>query len=213
MAATAEARAGRAWWRALPVALGMALLCAGFVDRPVAEYLYRKLYSTALFTWAQRLFPPLQALFAAWVLGALGAAAWGLSGKRLPAWSRVARLGALAAVGALAVAIGLKHLLGRSDVYPTYLIQGIYTLRPLHGGAGYSGFPSATMATASAVLSVFWVERPALRLLSLVALGVIVLALLVSNSHWVSDILGGGCLGGSLGVLVLRRSAVRLPRG
>jgi membrane-associated phospholipid phosphatase len=69
------------------------------------------------------------------------------------------------------------------------------------------------MATASAVLSVFWVERPALRLLSLVALGVIVLALLVSNSHWVSDILGGGCLGGSLGVLVLRRSAVRLPRG
>ena len=192
----------RAWFLALMLCVATVLLCISFVDRPVANYVHQRFYATTAYAWAAHLLQPFRGGMAALGLFALGAGTWALAGRSLPRWAQATALAAAGALMAVVVAVALKRLIGRSDVDPTYLVRGLYGFHPLHGGFGYDAFPSATMAGTTAVLAVFWCRYPQVRPWCGVLVALVVTAVLITNGHWVADVVGGGFLGGTVGGLV-----------
>jgi undecaprenyl-diphosphatase len=111
-------------------------------------------------------------------------------------------------VWALTVAIALKQIVGRSEVYPTYIRGRSTAFHWLHGSTAYQAFPSGTTCVAAAVLAVIWIRVPKLRALALLALVLTAAGLVSTNSHWLSDTLAGAFIGGTIGwmtVLLLDR--------
>lgn len=96
----------------------------------------------------------------------------------------------------------LKLAIGRSQVYPAYLVDHLYQLRPFTTDHRYGGFPSATMAIASAFLTTLGIHR----LLAGAALLLLAASIAVTNGHWIGDLLGGTCLGTAIGSLTVRRA-------
>ena len=166
----------------------------------------RTRHASCIFRWATRLLVPLPVLFLLLVLLALGREALALVGRPRWVWTRPLVLGVSSAALALLIAVVLKWLIGRSDPYPTYLVAGSYGFHPLHGGV----FPSATTAATSGFVAVIWLVVPRLRVLGAIVLSLIVAAIVLTNGHWVADIIGGGFLGAFVGwYLSSRRSTPR----
>lgn len=199
------------------------LLCAVLVvlsilyaDRPVAEYLNRRVYGTAVADTAEWILNPLP-----WGLGAMAAVALYaalLALARKPIGPRLAALlpCSLAALAAVTIAEALKLLIGRSDAYPSYLVGGEYGVRPLHGAPGFSSFPSATTAGTCAAVAACWAGLGRWRSAVIVIMLAVPLAIILVIGHWVSDVLAGAWLGGFTGWEVTRRLRSRraaVPRG
>jgi membrane-associated phospholipid phosphatase len=66
---------------------------------------------------------------------------------------------------------------------------------------GYGAFPSATTAITAALLGVLWVRSPARRISWIAALVLVGAALAFTNNHWLSDVIGGGFLGWTIGLM------------
>jgi len=190
--------------KAAALLAGALLLCVLFVDRPVATYMQHTVYGTPLFDWALRIFPVLLGAGACMALLFVCFGGAALMGRPLRPWMSAVLAAAGAGMAALLLAELLKFGIGRSQVYPAYLSEGIFRVRPFRGGPGYGAFPSATAAVASAALLVLWEVWPRGRPAYGVVLLAIAAALIVTNSHWASDLLGGALLGGWVGRVALR---------
>jgi membrane-associated phospholipid phosphatase len=180
------------------------LICVFFVDRPAANFVQNQFEATPVFAAAVVVLRFLRAMLAALITGFLGSAAWVLSRRRLGRWGVLVLQFSAAAMAALAVALTLKFVIGRSQVYPGYLTRRIYEIRPLHGGEEYAAFPSAALAVAGATLSVLWVQLSRWRVVFAAVLALVACSVLITNSHWVSDILAGACLGWFIGTRLVR---------
>ncbi|HEU5220153.1 MAG TPA: phosphatase PAP2 family protein, partial [Gemmatimonadales bacterium] len=172
------------------------LLCIRFVDRPAATYLQHAAYATPLFQVALHIFPILLTAGACLLVLLLGFGAATLAGWSLRPWMSVVLLASGAAAGGCLVAELLKYIIGRSQVYPAYLVHGLYRFSPFHGRPDFGAFPSATAAVSSAALTVLWISWPRGRPAYGAIVGIILAALLITNAHWVSDLLGGCRIGG-----------------
>ena len=126
--------------------------------------------------------------------------------RDVPAWMHGPLVTALSMAITLAVALSLKVAVGRSQVYPTFIPDHLYTLRPFHGGGDYEAFPSATLAVSAAGLTVVWLRVSRLRSLCVTALLLVEAAILLTNGHWLSDTLAGTFLGGFVGWAVCVRA-------
>jgi membrane-associated phospholipid phosphatase len=101
---------------------------------------------------------------------------------------------------------------------PSYIRDGVYGFFPLHGGAGWSSFPSGHMAAATTIVMIGWRFVPHLRLFwATIAIGAAI-GLVAMNFHFVSDIVAGCYIGAvssaiaiRLAALWYRRLAVRSP--
>ncbi|HEY2806693.1 MAG TPA: phosphatase PAP2 family protein [Gemmatimonadales bacterium] len=188
------------WWLIGLIATTIAVLfCIQYVDRPVATYVETNLRHGALFEGAYDVLRPLPLL-------AVIALIWlGVQGFRMPAAATVRHRTSVVACWAiawgLAMAEVLKHLFGRSQTYPEWALERIYRFHFLHGHEGYDAFPSGTMSVGGAVLAVLWLRLPRLRPLWAAILLLIIFLLVVTDSHWVSDIIGGTFVGISVGWL------------
>ena len=196
----------RARWRWHVVAvIGLVLvLCALLVDRPLALWLHSHFHGSSLESGANEAFRRVDQLLPAAGVLVLLLGAWFTIAKSAPGWLRHVVSGGLAAALSLGAAIVLKFMIGRSQVYPPFLRDGIYTFSLLHGRPDYGAFPSATMAVASALIVGLHLRTTAERAALVIATGVLTAALLVTNGHWLSDIIGGVCLGLVIGGLVAR---------
>jgi membrane-associated phospholipid phosphatase len=65
----------------------------------------------------------------------------------------------------------------------------------LNGGGHYDGFPSGHMAVFAALGLAIWKYYPRYRALSAVVLSVLAIALIVTDYHFVSDVIAGAYLG------------------
>jgi hypothetical protein len=180
-------------------------LCSVFVDRPLALWLNARFYRTTVFTVGALILRPLDSLLVAGLALLVVAMVSGrLYGA--PSWvNRFIVSGASAAV-ALVVALVLKVAIGRSQVYPPFLQDHIYDVRPFAGSKDFMAFPSATMAGVAAfTVSLVVDHRRADRAAAAVILGILAAALVITASHWLSDIIGGTYLGIVSGAAVARR--------
>jgi len=185
------------------------ILCMAYIDRPIADFVQEHLHQRSLQTFMDGFLymAPIALLFALLLLFAAGYAL--LHGQALGAWASTPLLCAWSATWALSVAVVLKRVFGRSCVYPNYIVGHSYGFQPFHGVGSYESFPSGTTAVAAALLSVVWLRYPRQRGVCALLLVLVALALILTQSHWVSDIIGGGFLGvlvGSMTVRLLRSS-------
>ena len=183
------------------VAAGTALtaLCMGLLDRPVADYVSHHLLGTPLSRWLGTALSGLRPAGAIVLTGLLAGLGWVASGRVLPPGIRPWLAAGWSGLLALGIAVLFKLLLGRPDVYPTWVMTHEVAFRFGHGGAGYSSFPSATAAGGAGCLYTLWFRRPSYRGAALCVYCLLIAAIVLTNGHWLSDTIAGGFLGAGIG--------------
>lgn len=199
-------RCGVLWALLSGVGVLSLLACIAYVDRPVADFAHTAFGGTRLFGVAVAILTALHAVLVPLALFVVARGAWALARRPLPDWSRPLVKAALAAGVTLAVALSLKVAIGRSQAYPLYVSSHIHEFRPFRGDNSHKAFPSATMAVASAFLAVLCLESAGRRLFAGTVLTLLAACIVVTNGHWIADILGGFYLGTVVGWVILRAS-------
>jgi len=100
---------------------------------------------------------------------------------------------------AAAADIIFKHIFGRAWADPAYIQNRVYEFRLLHGGPYWDSFPSGTAAISAAIASVIWIMIPRWRAISAMIVVLLCIAVLITNYHWVGDVIAGAFLGMSIG--------------
>lgn len=198
-------------WLAAGAALSIALSIA-FVDHPVAV-ISARLFDDSFWMLAASAIldttPALLALFSAFVV-ACGLAV--LAGRDLPQWTRPWLRAALATVVTLAIALVIKLAIGRQSVPPQVLPDGDYAFHPFAAGLNGGAFPSATMAMATAFFSGRGFRSWRSRATAVVLLTTLAASLVITNGHWIADILGGMYLGWLTGAATVMSARVAHQR-
>ncbi|MBI3515956.1 MAG: phosphatase PAP2 family protein, partial [Proteobacteria bacterium] len=194
-----RARAGRLAIAALAIA-GLAVISMFVIDRPVAA-------------WVERFDPTVRQLFSqtarpglstGWLIGsallALGGfavAGWSADAARRQRWRSyaLAPLHVFASVALAGLATDLvKTLVGRFRP-KLFFRDGSYGFDFLHTRADYVSFPSGHATTAFALATAFTLLWPRYAVAYFLAAAVIGASRVLSNAHWVSDVLAGAVVG------------------
>ena len=182
---------------ALSATLLIILLNISFLDRPVATWshaLHRPAWCVWL-TWIADLPAPLAVL----VLAGLGLA-W-LAGLRTGALGRVALAVCLATLAADAGKDVLKLAFGRTwpetwvNHNPSWIGSATFGFFPFHGGQGWASFPSGHTTSITAPCAALWRVLPRLWPVWLLLPLLVVIGLIGSDFHFLSDCLAGAVVG------------------
>lgn len=200
----------RTWLTALILCAVAIALSMAYLDRPVADYVRLHLLPSKTIQGLASGIGPL-VIVVGLAFGVLFAAGcWVLAGRKLSARIQTPLFCSWSLAWAMAASEALKLAIGRSEpVLWTGSVAGsiepgTYRFAFLHGAPMYESFPSGTTAIAAAVLTVLWIRLPGLRALWALSLVFVGLALVVTNGHFVSDVIAGGFLGLSTGWMTLR---------
>lgn len=85
----------------------------------------------------------------------------------------------------------LKYSFGRIATRFWLLHPHAHEFHWLHGTGNYTGFPSGHMAVLTVFAAALWVYYPRHRTVYLFSLAALALALIITNYHFVSDIIAG----------------------
>ena len=202
----------RNWLFAFASTAILVAACIAYVDRPVAEFFDVHLRRTTAWVWIDRALAPLDLVVVIAVLLAFGCGIWARSGCLLPSWTRTPLLCCWAAVWAAVASFVFKYAFGRAWPDPAFVQNHIYEFHLLHGGPHWKSFPSGTAAVSAAMGSVLWIALPRSRPIGALAVTLLCVAVVVTNFHWVGDVIAGTFLGAFIGWVTVRPAA-RGPRG
>lgn len=194
----------RNWALALVVTAIATAACVAWIDRPAAEFFDRHFPQAEWRLWVDRLVAPFDAAVLAALVFLLACGAWAISGRRLASRTRTPLLCAWACMWATAADIILKHVFGRGWVDPTYLGDGLYGFHFLNGSPHWDCFPSGTASISCAVAAVLWIVAPKWRWLVMLIVLLLCAGVLITNYHWVSDVVAGVFIGVSIGWMTVR---------
>jgi len=178
-----------------------------WIDRPVSYFVYDELraYRT-IFDLAARL-PK--------VIGPLVIACTLILGVRAMMKRPLTETQITVVLSAMSLAISdiienwLKFAFGRTwpetwvENNPSLIRDGVHNFNPFHGGPGFAAFPSGHMVAICAIMSVFWLRHPRFRLIYAICIATIFIGELGANYHFVSDLIAGGFLGFSVGLIII----------
>lgn len=159
---------------------------------------------TAAWVWMDRALAPLDLTLAMALLFVLACGIWASSGRLLPLWTRTPRLCGWAAVWATVATFVFKRLFGRAGPDPAYVHDHLYGFRLLHSGPHWHSFPSGTAAISVAIVSVLWILLPRWRALGVLIATLLCVTVVLTNYHWVGDVIAGTFLGAFIGWMTVR---------
>jgi len=194
----------RSWMVAFAATAIAVELCAAYIDRPVAEFFDAHFRHTIMWVWIERGLAPLNWVVVMAMLFLFGCGLWVVSGGSLGSWTRTLLLCSWAAMWATAAEMIFKQIFGRSWPDPTFVQDHLYGFHLLHGGPHWESFPSGTAAISVAIATVLWIVAPRWRTVGALAAGLLCVAVIVTNDHWVGDVIGGAFLGQSVGWITVR---------
>jgi membrane-associated phospholipid phosphatase len=194
----------RNWFLAFAATAIMVVLCIAYVDRPAAEFSDLYLRHTAAWTWIDRALAPLDLTVAVALLFVFGCGIWSWSGRLLPSWTRTPLLCSWAAVWATVASFIFKRIFGRAWPDPAFVQNHIYGFRLLHGGPHWHSFPSATAVISAAIVSVLWILQPRWRMVGVLTVALLCIAVVITNYHWVGDVIAGTFLGTFIGWMTVQ---------
>ena len=96
---------------------------------------------------------------------------------------------------AFAIKALLKWVFGRMDARVWIIHPDEYVFHWFHGGQGFQGFPSGHMLVFTPLLLALWDFYPRYRMVFLLAWLGLALALMVTEYHFLSDVVAGAYLG------------------
>jgi membrane-associated phospholipid phosphatase len=178
-----------------------------FIDRPVAYFAHAELREyRAIFDLGGRI--PI-------VVGPLVIGCTLILGVRAAIRRPLTVIQTSVVLSALSLAVSdilknwLKFAFGRT--WPETWVQdnaslirdGVHNFNPFHGGPGFAAFPSGHMVAISAIMSVFWFLHPRFRPIYAVSVATVFVGQLGGNYHFVSDLIAGGFLGFSVGLMII----------
>ena len=190
--------AARNWAIGFSLTAAAVVLSYFWLDRPIASFVHEHLRDFdvfALLTYVPAISVPLAVLaFAAVALRAL-------SRRALTRLQTVIVISGASLAVSEAVKVQLKFAFGRT--WPetwvrdnlSFIRDGVYGFNPFHGGPGFAAFPSGHMSAICALLSVFWVCYPRLRVLYALVMAVVGIGLIGADFHFLSDVIAGAFLG------------------
>ena len=196
----------RNWLLAFAATAIPVVVCIAYVDRPVAEFFDEHLRHTNYWVWIQRALAPLDLAVAIALFFLLGCGIWTRSGRVLASWTRTPRLCSWAAMWATAASFVFKRIFGRAWPDPAYVQNHVYGFRLLRGGPHWQSFPSGTAAISAAIVSVLWILMPRWRTIGALTVALLCVAVVITNDHWVGDVIAGVFLGTFIGWLTVRGS-------
>jgi len=201
----------RYWLLAFALCIAAVIFSVACVDRPVAAAVHASLQQTRVFLGLAHVVDSLAAVVLLALLFLLGAGCWILAGRRFGSWTGIPLLCSWSLVWTISATTVLKRIFGRTwpdtriDIgNPSYIHDGAYGFHPLHDGLGYESFPSGTTAIAAAIITVLWICVPRYRAVWALSLSLVPIALVLTNSHFVADAIGGEFLGLSIGCMTVR---------
>jgi undecaprenyl-diphosphatase len=194
------------WLSAFMICVVAVVFCAVYVDRPVADALRPFMWTTPWF-WIRRLLTAASAIAALLVFCGIGCGIWVASGRHLQRWTEIPLLCSWSVTLSIAVETILKRVIGRLSPNPEYILGHVYGFRVLRGVVGQDAFPSGTASVAAALVAVFWLRVPQFRVPAIAVGSAVCIALVVTNTHWLGDVIGGAFIGAVIGVVtdLLRR--------
>lgn len=205
----------RRWLLAFAFCAAAVVVSIYYIDRPAAVFFNTHVRPTELWGWLNHLLAPFVLVPVAALLFLLGLGCWRLSGRQLGAWTLEPLLCSWSAIWALAAEFVFKRILGRAWPDPTYTGKHLYGFRFLNAGPYWDSFPSGTATVSAAIVATVWIVTPRLRLPSVLLAALLCAGVIVTNGHWLSDVIAGAFLGASIGwmtVLVLRSPVLRDPQ-
>jgi membrane-associated phospholipid phosphatase len=181
------------WLSFLAATAAFVIISVRWFDKPIAIF-FSGLIERENFEIADRVFsmPSIAAvLFAMSGLGAI----W----KRR--FSQAESVVAICVISILITTVikdQLKFVFGRS--WPYLLQHDVYQFNFFNSARFLESFPSGHAAVVAAMLSIIWIRVPKMR--GVCAMGVVAadLGLVVLNLHFLSDVVAGTFVGGSVGL-------------
>jgi membrane-associated phospholipid phosphatase len=204
----------RRWLLLLVLCVMAVVVCVCCIDRPAAVPFNTHLRNTAVSDLIKGLLGPLVLIPVAALLFLFGVGCWLLSGRLLGGWTQKPLLCSWSTIWALAAEFVFKDVFGRGWPDPTFIENHLYGFRFLHAGPYWTSFPSGTATIAAAISTTIWLVAPRLRLPILLMTALICGGVVVTNEHWISDVIAGAFLGASIGwmTLSLLGSRVRIEK-
>ncbi len=89
----------------------------------------------------------------------------------------------------------LKYIFGRVNTREWLMKPELYGFHWFQGGEGFSGFPSGHMAVFTALAVSLWRYYPGYRPVCIIFLLALALALIITNYHFLSDVIAGAYAG------------------
>jgi len=174
----------------------LVLFCHYFVDAELALFISRRFVGNSAWTRYTAAIPDL--LFPLVCIITLVAVFCYLVRSRRGAHSPATSFFQLVAYAVPASFIGktiLKLIFGRINTRFWLHNPQLYGFHWFHGGGFYDGFPSGHMAVFTAFMAALWRIYPRSRRICLICLLALASALIVTNYHFLRDVLAGAYLG------------------
>jgi membrane-associated phospholipid phosphatase len=92
-----------------------------------------------------------------------------------------------------------KRIFGRAQPEPEFVQNHLYGFRLLHGGPHWQSFPSGTAMISVAIVSALWILQPRWRVPGALIAALLCVAVVLTNYHWVGDVIAGMFLGSFIG--------------
>ncbi len=191
------------WCTLFVLTIAVVVLCVRYLDRPIclfADSIFGQFTWIGDFKRTPNFFDPLALLlFALFLLRRL-------AGRPIGKLDILCVLGDASLLLTRYTSDKLKYVFART--YPKYgspslIHDGAYSFNFFRPGRDYLSFPSGHAAALCCVLSVLWILYPRFRALyALTAIGFSVV-LVATNYHFLSDVIAGGFIGASCGVLTV----------
>jgi membrane-associated phospholipid phosphatase len=194
------------WLIALLLTTAFCTVSYVWFDRPIAFFMHRELGQPVLLAQLPRISEWL-VVAASGIFVLLGLR--GLTGRPLSRLEAVILLCGLSIIVSAAIKGELKFIFGRTwpetwvNNNPSLIRDGVYGFHFFHGGRGYDAFPSGHTAAVCSAMSVLWLCYRRWRVLYALVVALVVVGLIGSDFHFLSDIVAGGFVGASTGWLAV----------
>ena len=199
-------RTFRNWFVSLLLTVAFVWVCFHWIDKPIALWVYE--------IFGGRRIPTQLAdrIFSIPLISAIAFIMCGLAAIMGRAFSRFEAAIAMCTISTLATIIikdQLKFAFGRTwpDTWgpgiASFVRDNVYGFHFFQSGNSFELFPSGHAAVAAAVLTVAWILYPSLRVLCGIGIITADIVLVVLNLHFLSDVVAGSFVGGSIGLFTV----------
>ena len=199
---------------AIALCTAAVLICYFWIDRPVAFFVYHhQINKIQVFRWLTYPPPEVQNWSALVLTILMVRRAWGPFAR----WQKVLLVACLGLIVADDFRISLGDVCGRywpetwTHDNPSLIGTGIYGFHPFQRGDDIGSFPSGHAARILGFAMVWLIAIPGSRTICAVLCAPMLVSLVATNYHFVSDVIAGSVLGAIVATYAVRLARLQMP--
>lgn len=199
---------------AIALCIAAVLVCYFLVDRPVAFFVYHH-HINSIKIFRSLTYPPpeVQNWSPLTLTVLMVRRAWGPFAR----WQKVLLVACLSLIMADEFRMSLGDVFGRywpetwSHDNPSLIGTGTYGFHPFQRGDDIGSFPSGHAARIFGFAMVWWIAIPRSRFICVILCAPMLVSLVATNYHFVSDVIAGSVLGAIVATYAARLARHQMP--